>query len=517
MSRAAADAESRVGFRADRVASALVLIGLSGSGPVSAERWTFTPSITVSETITDNVALAPSDRKESDLITQVTPGIRIDGAGARVKLNLDYRATRVLYANQSSSNNTQNNLLARGTLEAIEKWLFVDAVGTISQQTVSAFGSQPTSTASINNNRVETSTYRLSPYVQGQIGTAADYQLRYNWTSTSTRGGVGGQFPTTKVEEWLGFVRGRTPMSGLGWAVDANNQVVHGALRDAESTLVRGTLTYQFDPQLRASLFAGREENNYGSLEKKGHNNYGARVEWAPTNRTQLAASKEKRFFGDAHDYSVRHRTRLTSWEFTDRRDVTTLPQQLATGGRGAAFQALDAALLSQFPDPVLRQREVERRLLQSGTPADLALASSFLTTTVYVQRSRRASVALLGVRNTVTLAAMETESGSVGAVQASLDNFSQATRIEQRSISADWAHRLSGTSSMNLLVSQVRSTGAGPTRLESTQSFLQVYFTHQFSPKVSGALSARRVLFDSSTAAGYNENALLGSLSVVF
>src|SRR5688572_25215237 len=129
MSRAAADAESRVGLRTDCVASALVLIGLSGSGPVAAERWTVTPSITVTETITDNVTLAPSDRKQSDLITQITPGIRIDGAGARVKLNLDYRASRLLYANQSGSNSTQNFLNARGTVEAIEKWFFVDAVG----------------------------------------------------------------------------------------------------------------------------------------------------------------------------------------------------------------------------------------------------------------------------------------------------------------------------------------------------------------------------------------------------
>jgi uncharacterized protein (PEP-CTERM system associated) len=320
------------------------------------------------------------------------------------------------------------------------------------------------------------------------------------------------------MQEWLGFVKGRAGPAGFGWAIDGSHQVVgRSPASDAESTLLRGTLTYQFDPQLRVSAFGGREYNNYASVDKSGHTNYGARVEWFPSDRTQVAATKEKRFFGEGHDYSVRHRTRLTSWQFTDRKDVSALPQQLATAGRGTAFDLLDNLLLTQFPDPILRAQEVERRLLQQGIPSNLALAGNFLTTTVFVQRARRASVALLGVRNTVTLAATQTDSESVTAIEATFDDFSRATQIKQRSISADWAHRLSGTSAMNVLVSQVRSTGTGVTRLESTQSFLQVYFTHQLAPKVSATVSARRVLFDSSTAAGYNENALLGSLSVVF
>jgi uncharacterized protein (PEP-CTERM system associated) len=521
MSRAAAGAQHWVGFRANRVASALVLIGLSGSGPTSAERWTITPSITVTEMLTDNVTLAPSDRKQSDLITQITPGIRIDGAGARVKLNLDYRASRFLYANESGSNSTQNFLNARGSVEAIEKWFFVEGLGTISQQSVSAFGAQPTASGSINANRVETATYRLSPYVQGQVGTTAEYQLRYKFTSTSANTSASGsaaasQYPTTRVQEWVGFLRSRPGPTGLGWAVDGSHQAFDRPLAsDAEATLLRGTLTYQFDPQLRVSAFGGREYNNYASRDQQGHNNYGGRVEWFPTDRTQVAAMKEKRFFGDAHEYSVRHRTRLTAWQYSDRKDVSVLPQQLATAGRGTAFDLLDNALQTRFPDPTLRAREVERLLLQNGIPTDLALAGNFLTTTVTVQRARRASVGLLGVRNTVTLAATLTDSASLGAAQATFDDFSRTPQITQRSISADWSHRISGQSSMNVLVAQVHSTGTGA--LESTQSFLNLRFTHQVAPKVAVTLGARRVLFESSTAAGYNENALLGSLSIVF
>jgi uncharacterized protein (PEP-CTERM system associated) len=499
-----------------------MLIGLFG-GSASAERWTITPSITVSETFTDNVALAPSDRKQSDLITQITPGIRIAGAGARVQLNLDYRASRFLYANQSGSNSTQNSLDARGRLEAIEKWFFVEGVGTISQQSVSAFGSQPTAAGSINANRVETATYRLSPYVKGQLGTAAEYQVRYNFSSTSANSSVNGsaaasQYPTTRVEEWLGFLKGRTGVTGLGWSIDGSNQVVHRSIAsDAEATLLRGTLSYQFDRPVRVSAFGGREYNNYASIEQEGHNNYGGRVEWFPTDRTQVAAMREKRFFGNSHDYSARHRTRLTSWEFTDHKDATALPQQLATAGRGTAFQLLDNLLQSQFPDPVLRAQEVERRLLQNGIPANLAVPNTILTTTVYVQRARRAAVSMLGARNTVTVAAIWTATEPVTAAEAAFDDFSRASQIKQRSISADWAHRLSATSSMNALVSQIHTTGTGATRLESTQSFLTVLLRHQISPKMSATMSARRVLFNSSTTTGYNENAVLGSLSVVF
>lgn len=517
MSRVAATRETKGGFRTDRVGKicVLVVVGLIGSSPTSAETWRVTPSISLVETLTDNVDLAPGNRKQSDLITQVAPGIAVTGTGARIKLNFDYRMNNLLYANDSARNNVQNYMDALATVEAVENWLFVDARGSITQQAISAFGAQPTTNGNVNSNRAETSTYQLSPYIRGKLGSAADYQLRYTWSTTGARGN---QFADTEVEEWVGSITGRTGLATLGWALNGSAQYVHPNVgREIETTRLGGSLIYQVDPQIRVSVLGGRESNNYSGVDSKASATYGARLEWAPTQRTQISALKEKRPFGHSHDFSLTHRTPLSAWQLSDRKDITVLPNQLIPGTRGTAFELLFDALASRIPDPIARAQEVERQLRQSGTPADLALATGFLTTRVFVQRSQQASVAILGARNTLTFAAALTESRAISGAPATADDFALSSEVQQRSISVSWAHRLSPLSSVNLLATQVHSSGGAASNLDSTQSSVLLLFSHHIGPKTSGSLSVRHVRFDNSTGSGYREKAVTGSLFVTF
>src|SRR5688500_10473182 len=143
----------------------VILAAATISNTSTAETWRITPTLSVTETFTDNVELAPGDRKQSDFITQVSPGLRVTGTGARLRLNLNYTMQQVLYAGDSDRNSRQNFLDAVANLEAIQNWLFVDATARITQQAVSAFGPQPTSdgtaTSNVNANRSETSAFSL--------------------------------------------------------------------------------------------------------------------------------------------------------------------------------------------------------------------------------------------------------------------------------------------------------------------------------------------------------------------
>lgn len=138
-------------------------------GPKPA--WVIVPRISLTETLTDNGRLSASrGASGSEQITQITPGIRIQGESARLKGYLDYGLSQIYYAQHSSANKTQN-FNAFGTLEAVEDWLFLDAGGNISQASISAFGTQSSSNASINANSTETSSFRLSPYTRGVFPT----------------------------------------------------------------------------------------------------------------------------------------------------------------------------------------------------------------------------------------------------------------------------------------------------------------------------------------------------------
>ena len=187
-----------------------------------AGNWTITPTLAVTETATNNLNLS-STNTQSSLSTNIAPGISIYGNGDRAKLRLNYTMNNIFYtADPSRNNQTQNSLNAFGTLEAVENWLFIDASGNISQQSISAFGATPISSdvnTSVNGNITETSTYQVSPYIRGSFGSFADYQLRYSLSDTGSQ--AGSTYGST-TKTWLGSLEGKTRLVNLGWSVYLN-------------------------------------------------------------------------------------------------------------------------------------------------------------------------------------------------------------------------------------------------------------------------------------------------------
>jgi hypothetical protein len=112
----------------------------AGPGEGAARRgFSITPTLSVTETLTDNALLSSSDRR-ADLVSQVSPGIRMSSTGGRFRGFLDYSLTGIVYANNSHGNDLQNALNGAFNVEAIEKWAFVDVSANISQQLISAYG-----------------------------------------------------------------------------------------------------------------------------------------------------------------------------------------------------------------------------------------------------------------------------------------------------------------------------------------------------------------------------------------
>ena len=133
-------------------------------------------------------------------------------------------------------------------------------------------------------------------------GASTEYELRYNHAQTTTD--TSDSYDTT-TREVVARLRGTPQLSRFSWAVDANtrkSEFSNG--RENESDLLRGVLTYKFDPQFRVSLIGGREANDYTSIDKKSHTIKGLGLDWSPTDRTLLSASREKRFFGDSDSIS---------------------------------------------------------------------------------------------------------------------------------------------------------------------------------------------------------------------
>jgi len=85
--------------------------------------WRVTPFVNVLGTATNNVNLQPSGQTEADLVTQLTPGLRIQGNSARASLNGSISATGLVYVNTTENNRVvpQASLLGRVHPQAVRQ------------------------------------------------------------------------------------------------------------------------------------------------------------------------------------------------------------------------------------------------------------------------------------------------------------------------------------------------------------------------------------------------------------
>lgn len=485
-------------------------------GSAVRRAWDIVPSLTVQETFTDNVALGQA-AKTSDQITEVSPGISVDGNTARLKMHLDYHLRELWYAHGTTGSQTQHALNSFGTFEAVEKLLFVDVNGTISRQNISAFGVQSPSYYSDNANSTETKYFRVSPYLRGHLGSATSYEARY--TRSVLRAKSAGA-SDSDTQEWLGRIQGDTSLALLGWAVDASRQQYDYTLgRKNESDRLRGQLIYRIDPQLRLSASLGRERNDFLSLTKQSTNTTGYGADWNPTERTQLSAFREKRFFGHGHNISAKHRLPRSAVSYVDSRDISALPNQAGTVGLGNIFDLLFSQMASSIPDPAARTAAINSLLLQNGLSPNVQVNAGFLSSQVTIQRRQELSYVLLGARNTLTLAVNRTRNDSLGTLLVAGDDFSQVNSIAQKGFSVGWSHQLSALSSLNVTGSRSRNAGIGGSSavsLENTQKSLSAAVTTKLGPKTNAAVTARRTEVDGSLSP-YTENAVIGSVSIRF
>lgn len=482
-------------------------------GGVSRGALTIEPRLTIAETLTDNVRLASSGGQE-DQITEISPGLRVVSEGRRVKGYFDYALRELSYAQNPSLRTTQHLLNTFGSVEAVENLAHLDFNASISQQAISAFGTQSVGATGANPNLTETRSVWLSPYVRGHLADAAQYEVRYSVATIRTNLPL---MPPVTTADSLVKLGGASAFRRVGWSLEATRKNIgyDGAGRATEADHLRATLAYALTPQFRLSAIGGREDNNYRSLEKEGQATPGFGLDWTPTERTRLSAVREERFFGEGHSVTFEHRTPRTVWRFNDVRDVTATPSQTGMMSIGSVYDLFYRQFASIQPDPVLRAQLVTNFLQANGINPDGSVISGFLTSAVSVLRRQDLAFSLLGMRDTVTLMASQSEGSRIDRLSTLIDDFTQATLIRQRGLSLSLAHRLTPLSSLNILGMQQDTSGSTSAQEVRLRSLI-VSVSAQLGRKSVVTFSARRVWFD-SLVSPYMENAVIGGLTVKF
>ena len=480
-----------------------------------AADWNVVTGIAVQETLTDNVRLQPESQAKSDLVSGVSPYIRLHGEGARLKLDFSYSPHLLLYANNPDQDGISHSLNATSQAELIENFFFLDADALVAQNFVSPFGSTQSDLASINQNRVETYTARLSPYLKGNFGPELAWQARnqttWSWIS-------GGAFGDSQKVNWTASLQ--TPVRVFGSRAEYQRNELHAAQQPTRVEEVARTYLY-FRPvsSITFSAIGGYEQNNY-SLRETKNPIYGAGIDWQPSPRTSASARWEDRYFGSSYQVGLNHRTRLTAWNINVSRGASSYPQELLRLPPGNTAALLNSALVSRFPDPAEREAAVQDILRQTGLPPFLASQQSLFTQQVLLVKREEASVAILGARNSLTFAIFRTNQEQLTEPLAVAVGKAIATgeQVTTRGFSVALAHTLTAFSVITGTYLHTRSESSLSTA-ETTQDAYRVFWTHRVSPKTNVFTGARYVRFDSTGAgfAGYQERAVLAGFDHVF
>jgi len=489
--------------------------------PVNAQTWRVEPSIGVESTLTDNVDLAPAGSRRADWVNQLTPGVRFSESSAHTKLAGSITLPVLLYARTSENDYLAPQVNITGTFEALDRFLFIDAAVSVSQQYASPFGPRPTSLVNATTNRYTAQNYAVSPYIRGASASGLDYELRQRST-WSDAAGLSSGIDTNRsyTSEIAGHViQQATP---AGWALEYYRSDLNYVARSTESTQIgRGRLVYQMDFATRISAIAGYEDNHFFLSDEHG-TVYGAAIEWHPTDRTGVNAQYEHRFFGASYAISLDHRTPLTVASIRAARDLSNYPQQLGTLPGGADIQVLLNTLFAgRIADPAQRQTLIDQFIRERGLPGQLTGPLPMFAQQFTLLESVTGTFGILGARNSIFFSAFRSRNAPLpGTESLALSNlFSALSNNTQIGSNVIWTHQLEPNLSLSVNANWSRTTDDTDAGAVSRQFALTAALSRPLSPRMSvhGGARFQRGLGDANALDSYREFALFAGLTYSF
>ncbi len=161
--------------------------GAAAAGPA----WQFLPSITVSESGTDNPnqfggVSINGNHHGDDAITQIQPGIIVTGNTERIKVNLNYAPTGVIYAVNPDYSQFRQQFDGNVLGTAIPGLAYIDLRGSVSQQPT--FGGVGTVNTGLlpPSQRQTQSDVSLTPYLVHAFGGAGTAQAGVGYIYSAT-------------------------------------------------------------------------------------------------------------------------------------------------------------------------------------------------------------------------------------------------------------------------------------------------------------------------------------------
>jgi uncharacterized protein (PEP-CTERM system associated) len=372
----------------------------TGTGLVQAQGWQTEASIGAQATVTSNANFESSDASESEVILNVFPAIRFSRDTGRFRVDGGASLNMIGYVQGTETSRILPQADVLAELEAIERFFFIEGALIVNQDLLNPF--LPRSDESSTFNKYTYGVVRVAPYLKGNFGPTVTYLLRsdnsYSF-STQSDAALSDAYSALHVAEIV-----RTP-EPVGWSARVERQLTRyqdQVQEDLTQDTALARLTWALSPQLILGARGGYENTNYTFSETSGPI-YGADIDWSPSPVTRVAGYWESRFFGPSYQFDASHRGPQLATGLTFSRQLETFPELLLTVPQtGNLAGLLDSILISRFPDPVERSRQVQDLIARQGLPESIPTSVNIYSQSPNIVTTGTANIALTGVRNTL-------------------------------------------------------------------------------------------------------------------
>jgi uncharacterized protein (PEP-CTERM system associated) len=488
----------------------LVAVLLSSLAPARAERIDVEPWVTARVTASDNAGLGLSNAG-SDLISDVTAGLRVRAEGARLSLIGSAALESFLYARHTQGNDIVPSVDLTGRWVAVERFLFVEASARTAQTHIDPFGPgfSPTST----DNNTTATQYRLSPYIQSDPSSTLHFRARSDNTRTRDYGLESATVDAVD-SAYFGFHTislERDPVP-VGWRLEGERSYTRyqGEFVPLITDVTRALVNFAVTDTLRAGIRVGAERNSF-LIDDGWTAVYGGQASWRPSERTNLSFDIEHRFFGNGMHLTFTHRMPWLSWDLRASRALDTTPQSIfSLPPTNNVAALLDAVLTTRFPNPAERAGQVQDIISRQGLPASTATAISILAPRLSVTENVSAGLSYLGVRNTLALTVFALRSrDAVDAGPFATD--SADTNNIQHGGTLTYALRLTptATAGATVIYSRIKSLDSATTNERTKDGTVSAHMTYQLAPKTSAMFGvSQRKLVSNTVPSGHETSA---------
>jgi uncharacterized protein (PEP-CTERM system associated) len=471
----------------------------------AARAWRIEPSIGLTVTTTSNSGLSFSPTKpEKDVITDIEPRLLVRGRGVSFTLEGNLGARGLIYANSTQ----ENRILPSGTLalnvNLIDRWLYFDTSALLEQVAADPYTTRADDASSVN--KINSLQYRFSPYLQHSFTPSLSLVVRSDNIWTKRRGEFNQTDPrrnSRQEKESLFFEQRPLP---FGFSIEASQETTSydtGIETILQIGSARAVVSYALDPTFVIGIVGGSEKSEY-SLSTSTDNISGVRILWLPTERTELKANYEQRFFGTGGSLQWSHRSPFIGFYLNVSRQPSALGTSFVLNPSGGDVQTLlDAIFKTRYPNPADRAVIVNNVISGLGISSGLGQPVEVFSDYAQLTSSATASAVFQGVRSTVATRLFWIRSRQLNPESTPLvPTLGIAADNAQRGLSIDFNRRLTRTLSADLGLGYSLIEGLGVAQGQSTKNMaLRLGFTQALTPKTKVTLGARYLRTDLVTA----------------